>query len=167
MIPWPIYTFIFLELICVTYVDVKYKKISNLWSILNIGLAVVLFILFPDIYIFGIETFLFTIVIPLVGFLLFVLNIMGGGDSKFLATFFLIIPTATQDITFYFLLLSTIIVGIIFFLKNVVDQRTRIFNSIMSRDVEGIKLSFGTKFAFAPVILLTWFLIGLQKMEYL
>lgn len=167
MIPWPIYFFIFIELLFVTYVDIRYKKISNLWSIFNLVVAAILFILFPNIYIFGFETMQFSLVFLVVGFLLFVLNIMGGGDSKYLASFFLILPTGIQDITFYFLLLSTIIVGLLFFFKNVIEQRKRLINSIKNKDVDGIKSSFGTKFAYAPVILITWFLIGLNKLGYL
>lgn len=167
MIPWPIYAFIFLELIFVTIVDVKYKKISNLWSLLNILLSGVLFYLFPTFYLFGFESFQFSIVFLIVGFFLFLLKIMGGGDSKYLASFFLIIPTASQDLVFYYLLISTIIVGLIFFFRNIIEQRKSLSESIKKRDVEGVKSSFGTKFAYAPVILLTWILIGLTNAGFL
>lgn len=164
MIPWPIYTFIFLQLFFVTIGDVKYKKIPNLWSLLNIAIAVILFVLFPDLYIFGLKTFQFSIGFIIVGFMLFQLKIMGGGDSKFLASLFLIIPTANHDNFFYFLLISTIIVGVIAFLRNMVEQRGQLIQSIKLRDIEGVRTVFGSKFAFAIVIMITWFLIGLNNM---
>ena len=167
MIPWPIYIFIFLELLFVTIGDIKYKKISNLWSILNIFLAIVLFILFPKIYVFGFESFQFSIVFLVVGFLLFLLKIMGGGDSKYLASFFLITPTASQDLIFYFLLISTVIVGMLFFFRNLIEQRLKLIESIKQRDVDGIKSSFGSKFAYAPVIMVTWLLIGVNNLGLL
>lgn len=163
MIPWPIYSFIFLELLFVTIGDIKHKKIPNLWSILNIFLALILFLVFPDIYILGFETFQFSIGFILVGFLFFQLKIMGGGDSKFLASLFLIIPTAAHDQFFYFLLISTVIVGLISFARNVVEQRKKLIESFKYRSLVGIKSAFGTKFAFAIVIMITWILIGADK----
>ena len=163
MIPWPIYTFIFLELVFVTIGDVRYKKIPNLWSLLNITIAVVLFLIFPELYILGFETFLFSICFIIVGFLLFQLNIMGGGDSKYLASLFLIIPTNSHDHFFYYLIISTIIVGIFSLIRNTFEQRVQIIQSIKCRDVSGIRSAFGTKFAYAIVILITWFLVGLNK----
>lgn len=163
MIPLPIYIFIFLELSFVTYYDIKYKKISNLWSLLNIALAITLFVLFPNFYKFGWSTFQFSMVFLVVGFFLFLLKIMGGGDSKYLASFFLIVPTASQDLVFYYLLISTIIVGLIFFVRNLIEQRKNITESFKKKDIEGVKSSFGSKFAYAPVIMLTWFLIGLTN----
>lgn len=163
MISWPLYTFVFIELVFVTIADIKHKKISNLWSLLNIFLAITLFILFPKIYTFNFEALQYSLVFIVVGFFLFLLNIMGGGDSKYLASFFLIIPVSLQDLIFYYLLITTIVVGLLFFFRNVIQERQNIISSLLRQDVGGIKKSFGTKFAYAPVIMTTWILFGLTN----
>jgi prepilin peptidase CpaA len=160
MISIPLFLFILIELIFVSYGDVKYRKIPNLWVLLNLLIAAILFILFPSTYEFRIEAFQFTIVFIFVGFVLFLLKVMGGGDSKFLASFFLLIPLASQDIVFSYLLVSTVIIGCIFFINSIFKNYEEIYKSIRDGDSEGVKKCFGTKFAFAPVILVTWILTG-------
>ena len=88
------------------------------------------------------------------------LKVMGGGDSKFLATVFLVIPLKQQDIVFYNLLISTIIIGGIVFVNNIIVYRRELYKSIKNMDVEGIKKCFGKKFPYAPVILLAWVWFG-------
>lgn len=80
--PIAIYLFIFIELCFVAYLDFKYKKIKNIWSVLNLLIALILFFAYPDLYPFGIEMFQFTLVFLLVGFVLFMLKVMGGGRFK-------------------------------------------------------------------------------------
>lgn len=159
---WPLYTFIFIELLFITYIDIKYKKIANLWALTNIGIAIILFVLFPKIYPVTFDTFQYSIVFILVGFLLFMLKVMGGGDSKFLASFFLIVPLDRQDQVFIFLLIATVIIGIIFFIKNTFENREKLIQSFLDKDIKGVKSCFGTKFAYAPVILVTWILFGID-----
>jgi prepilin peptidase CpaA len=163
--PWPLYTFIFIELVLVTYIDIKHRKIANLWSFLNILVAATAFILFPNIYPFSFDTFEFSIVFIFVGFLLFMLKVMGGGDSKFLASFFLIVPLNHQDQVFYQLLISTIIIGVIFLMMNTISNRKLLMQSMREKDILGVKSCFGTKFAYAPVILVTWILFGKTLIE--
>lgn len=159
---WPLFLFIFIELLFITYIDIKHKKIANYWSLMNIGIAVILFILFPHEYPFGLAAFQYSIVFILVGFLLFMLRVMGGGDSKFLASFFLIVPLDKQDQVFVFLLISTIFIGLIFFLKSIITNWQKLKQSLRQKDTQGVKSCFGTKFAYAPVILITWILFGYE-----
>jgi prepilin peptidase CpaA len=93
------------------------------------------------------------------------MKIMGGGDSKFLASFFLITPLALQDQVFYFLLISTVIVGVIFLVKNIIQNRVKLMEFIRDKNIIGVKSCFGTKFAYAPVILITWILIGVSLFQ--
>ncbi|MEE2670558.1 MAG: prepilin peptidase [Bdellovibrionota bacterium] len=160
MIPIPIYIFILLELLAVSYLDIKFRKIKNFWSILNIILALSLFFIFPDLYVLQVDSFYFTFVFFIVGFFLFLLRIMGGGDSKFLATFFLIIPSIAQDEVFIHLLTATVIVGSGFFLSNIIKNFEKIVTSLKASDLQGVKSCFGKKFAYAPVILLAWITFG-------
>jgi prepilin peptidase CpaA len=97
-----------------------------------------------------------------VGFLLFLLNIMGGGDSKYLASLFLIIPLQAQNQFLNFLLISTIFVGFMFFLRNVYKHRVMLIASLRLKDKQGVKSCFGTKFAYAPVILIAWIFLGVN-----
>lgn len=161
-IPLPIYLFVLIQISMVTYFDVKFRKISNKWSILNIATSFFLYLLFPKVYLFEFGSFQYTIVFLIVGFALFLLNIMGGGDSKYLASLYLIIPSNIQDQVFYLLLIATIFVGIIFFIKNVYQNRAMLIISLRLKDKEGVKSCFGTKFAYAPVILVTWILLGIN-----
>ena len=156
----PIYFFLFIELVMVSINDIRYRKIKNIWSLLNIIVAVILFISLPSLYPFSIESFQFTFAFILIGFLLFLLKIMGGGDSKFLASFFLLVPLNEQEKFFFYLLLGTIIIGVFFLLKNTIHNREEIMISMRNKDVQGVKNCFGTKFAYAPVILMTWIYFG-------
>ena len=158
--PFAIYLFILIELALVSWIDIRYKKISNRWPLLNLSLVAVLFLIFPNIYYFDFKIFLYPLAFLGVGFLLFSLNIMGGGDSKFLASLFFIIPYELQDIFFYYLLLSTLIIGVLFFIRNIIEQRKQIMVYMKNADIGGIKTCFGTKFAFAPVILTAWAMTG-------
>jgi len=165
MITWPIYLFILIELIFVTYLDVKHRKIANTWSLINIGIAVVLFSLFPKAYPVVFGTFQFSIVFILVGFFLFILKIMGGGDSKFLASFFLIVPLDKQDQVFLLLLISTVIIGVIVLVINIFSKWETLVTSLREKNIQGVKSCFGTKFAYAPVILVTWILFGMNLLK--
>lgn len=165
MIPLPFYIFIFIELVFVAIIDVKHKKIANLWSLLNVGVATILFIFFSEHYPVSFGAFQYTIVFLLAGFLLFRLKIMGGGDSKFLASFFLIVPFDKQDQVFFQLLIATIIIGVIVFGMNTFANRKKLIESLREKDIEGVKSCFGTKFAYAPVILVTWILFGISMFK--
>ncbi|MBD64027.1 MAG: hypothetical protein CME62_02390 [Halobacteriovoraceae bacterium] len=161
-IPAHMYVFILIEVIFVTYLDIKYKKIKNFWSLLNIILAIVLFVTLPQIYILSFVSFQYSIVFIFVGFLLYLLKIMGGGDSKFLASFFLIIPYEMQDLVFFYLLISTVIIGVLFFFRNIITKRVQLVAALKQKDLQGVKSCFGTKFAYAPVILITWIFTGIK-----
>jgi prepilin peptidase CpaA len=104
--------------------------------------------------------FQFALVFIVVGFGLYMFKIMGGGDSKFLATFFLLIPLNFQEQVFYYLLIITIIVGLIIFINNLIVSHEKIIESIKNKNIDGIKSCFGSKFAYAPVILITWIWFG-------
>ncbi|MBT4790632.1 MAG: hypothetical protein HON90_03595 [Halobacteriovoraceae bacterium] len=160
MISLDIYLFILVELCFVAYIDIKHRKIKNIWSIVNFLVAVLLFTTRSEIYPFQLDSFLFTFACVAAGFLLFLLKIMGGGDSKYLASFFLLIPLSLQDEVFYYLLIITIIIGLFMLLKNSISNYEKIIQSFKEKDIQGVKSCFGTKFAYAPVILVTWIWIG-------
>lgn len=160
MIPVSVYFGILLELVVVSWVDIKKRKISNKWTIANIILFIILLFVFPEYYIFTWKTFMYSGMLLAITFVLFLLNVMGGGDSKFLFSFFLIVPLKLQEQAFYYLLVSTVITGLIFFVMNTAINYRKLIEYLKNKDIQGVKSCFGSKFAFAPVILLSWLSVG-------
>lgn len=157
-----IYLFIFIQLLIVSYLDIKTKKISNLLSIINIVFFIVLAIMFSDQYPIRLNTFIYSFVFLGVGFGLFLLKIMGGGDAKYLSTIFLIIPYQQHEKTLELLLFSTIIIGSFVFIRNIIENIEDINRALKEQRLEDIKRIFGKKFAFAPVIFIAWTWLGVE-----
>lgn len=160
MIPISVYIFLLIELIGVSYIDLKQRKISNYWPIINLLLFIIFLIIFPDQYIFQLSTFIYPVVFLFVGFILFVLKIMGAGDTKYLFSFFLLIPKEIQDHFFVSLLWMTIIIGLSSLLITIAHNLKGIFFAFQTYNLDGVKKIFGQKFPYAPVILLSWVWIG-------
>ena len=160
MMPLSVYIYLCIVLLLVSYGDIKTQKIPNMWSILNIVVFLVLLFVFPQYYSFEFETFFFSIVFLIVGFALFLLKIMGGGDSKFLFTFFLVVPLQAHFVTLYALIIATVMIGSFFFITNFVKNFDKIIEYAKAKDAKNMKACFGTKFSFAPVILISWIFVG-------
>ncbi len=160
MIPVPVYWFLMIELGFVAWGDVRTQKIPNAWALLNIALFLGLLLLYPEQYPFRLGTLLYSVVFLLVGFGLFLLRIMGGGDSKYLFSFFLLVPVSVQPRALVLLLLSTLLIGGFLFLTNLGKNHEKIVGHLKTGYIKGIKECFGTKFSFAPVILLAWVWLG-------
>ncbi|MDD4973049.1 MAG: hypothetical protein PHY93_01795 [Bacteriovorax sp.] len=106
---------------------------------------------------------LFPVAFLIVGFALFVVNIMGGGDSKYLSSLYLLIPLGFQEIVFLYLLYTTVIVGSSLLLFNTLKNFDKIVLLVKIGDVKGIKKIFGKKFTYAPVIFIAWMWFGWQN----
>ena len=167
MLPIVIFIFIAIQLLFVAYIDFKTKKISNLWVVINAITFVILTLIFPTIYLWSFKAFIFPAVFFIVGFGLFLLNIMGGGDSKYLASLYLLIPINFQDETFIYLLYATILVGGSLFLYNLLKNIDKIINDFKIGNIHGVKKVFGKKFTFAPVIFIAWMWFGWQNYKLL
>ena len=169
MIPFSISIFLFIELLVVTYFDIKIRKIFNLWTLLNLLIYPLALYLFPDLYFFNWETF----IIPLswigVGFILFKLRIMGAGDTKYLFGFFLLIPKVYQDEILLNLIYSTIVFGGSLFIYNLYNNIDAVVVGLKLKDFSVFRKYFGKKFAYAPVILISyiWFICtNYQKITF-
>ena len=160
MIPVTVYIFLLIELIAVSYIDLVQRRISNYWIILNLCFFVTFLLIMTDFYSLKMETFFYSIVFFLVGFFLFQLKIMGGGDSKYLFSLYLLIPVDFHDSAFICLIYSTIIVGSNVFLLNIFKNRKRIHKALLDKNIKSIKFIFGSKFPFVPVVLLSWIWFG-------
>lgn len=163
MLPLIVFIFISIQLLFVAYVDFKTTKISNVWSVANIIIFLLLSFLYPQIYIWSWDALLFPSAFLLVGFVLFVMNIMGGGDSKYLSSLYLLVPLGFQDAVFIYLLYTTVIVGSSLLLFNALKNFDQIILMLKFGDIVGIKKIFGKKFTYAPVIFIAWMWFGWQN----
>jgi len=167
MLPIVVYIFVAIQLLCVAYIDFKTKKISNVWILINSLFFIVLTFIFPNFYVWSIQAFFFPMAFLLVGFVLFILNIMGGGDSKYLASLYLLVPVDFQETTFIYLLYATILVGSTLLLFNLLKNLDIILIHFKMGDVAGIRRIFGKKFTYAPVIFIAWMWFGWQNYKIL
>lgn len=163
ILPMMVFFFISIQLLVVAYVDFKTTKISNVWPVANIIVFFFLSFLYPHIYIWSWDVLLFPVAFMLVGFALFVMNIMGGGDSKYLSSLYLIVPLGFQDAVFLYLLYTTVIVGSTLLLFNTLKNLDQIILMLRIGDIVGIKKIFGKKFTYAPVIFIAWMWFGWQN----
>lgn len=158
--PIALYIFILLELLIVGYLDFKYKKIKNLWTFINLGIYFLAIWIFKDYYFFDIKTFIWPLGFLFVGFFLFALKIMGGGDSKFLFSFFLIIPEVLHEVFFMNLVYATIVVGLLMLIFNTAKNFDKLKLAYVYRNLRYVKDVYGSKFAYAPIIGLSWVFFG-------
>lgn len=163
MIPMMVFIFLSIQLLVVAYIDFKTSKISNTWLIINFIFFCLLTIVYPKIYVWNFSVMLFPVAFLIVGFALFVVNIMGGGDSKYLSSLYLLIPLGFQEIVFLYLLYTTVIVGSSLLLFNTLKNFDKIVLLVKIGDVKGIKKIFGKKFTYAPVIFIAWMWFGWQN----
>ena len=167
MFPIVVYIFIAIQLLYVAYIDFKTQLISNMWFIINVIFFVVLTFIFPDAYKWSIQILIFPLAFLFVGFVLFWMNIMGGGDSKYLSSLYLLIPVKFQEVTLIYLLYATVLVGSTLLLFNILKNFDTIWLHLRMGDIVGIKKIFGKKFTYAPVIFIAWMWFGWQNIAYL
>ncbi|MBC7428645.1 MAG: prepilin peptidase [Bacteriovorax sp.] len=167
MLPIVAYLFISIQLLFVAYIDFKTKKISNMWMLINFIFFVVLTLVFPDIYKWSLQVFLFPAAFLFVGFALFLMNIMGGGDSKYLSSLYFLVPLQLQESAFTYLLYATVLVGSSLLVFNTLKYLDIIVIHFRMRDIAGIKRIFGKKFTYAPVIFIAWMWFGWQNYKIL
>lgn len=117
-------------------------------------------LVFPAFYKFNFVTFFYPTVFLGVGFGLFLLKIMGGGDSKYLFSFFLLVPEYYHETFFMKLIYSTIAIGLYLLIYNTIRNFDKLSVSVRIMDINGIKGVYGTKFAYAPVIAISWIAFG-------
>jgi prepilin peptidase CpaA len=155
-----LFILILVELSIIAIGDIKFKKISNLWSIFNILIFITICFVHPNIYSFGWPSYVYSSVFLFVGFTLFLLKIMGAGDTKLLVTLFLIIPTKLQGQYLLMLLNGTVFIGGSMLFYHLIKNYNKIIVYLGHRDWDGLKTCFGSKFPFAPVIWISWILFG-------
>jgi prepilin peptidase CpaA len=158
-----IFLLIFVELVIVSWIDFKTKKIWNKWSFVNLGLAVVFFATFTSLYPLSWEVLIFPLGFIAVGFLLYLLNIMGAGDSKFLASLFLVVPLELHIVFLEKLILSTLVTGSTLLVSRIWREWSTIKSYLISHHWKGIIHVVRSRFSYAPVILVAWILLGVSQ----
>lgn len=157
-----VFGLIFFQLLVVAWIDLKTHKISNRWAFLNIGLSIVFHIFLQSYYPLTWEILIFPLGFLVIGFFLFLLNIMGAGDSKYLASLFLLIPLELHLVFFERLLLSTILVGALLLSLKIIKHFTQLRAYFINRYWSGIKGIIKSRFSYAPVILVAWIILGVS-----
>lgn len=167
MLPIVVYIFVSIQLLFVAYIDFKTQKIANMWMIINFLFFCLLSLVFPTVYVWSIQVLVFPLAFLFVGFALYVMNIMGGGDSKYLSSLYLLVPLNLQETVFIYLLYATVLVGSTLLLFNLLKNLDIIIIHFKMKDIAGIKKIFGTKFTYAPVIFIAWMWFGWQNYKLL
>ncbi len=155
-----VFIVVMIELLFVGWVDFKTKKISNYWVILNVILSMALYMMASDVYHLSLNILIFPLGFIVAGFILFLLNIMGAGDSKFLASLFLLTPSEYQIIFFEKILVSTIFTGALLLSFSFVRNRKVLIAFMINRHWRGIRDMIKSRFSYAPVISVAWLLLG-------
>lgn len=152
---------ILLELMIVGWVDFRRAKISNNWILVNVVLSILSHLFLRPLYPLGLEVLIFPVGFVIFGFCLFLMGIMGAGDSKFLASLFLIVPLEYHMIFFERLVLTTIVMGLCLVVIRTIKNRTTIRAYLVSQYWSGIRSIFRSSFSYAPVIFMAWIFTGL------
>lgn len=154
-----LFAFLLIELLIVSYIDVRTKKISNLWSISHI--AIFLGIMISTQEYPSWSHFIFPVGMIVAGFILFVFHIMGAGDSKYIASIFLLIPTPFHMLFMEKLLTVTIFVGTILIMMKFIKNAAKIKAYLMTFYLKAVHSEIHSRISFAPVILVSWILFGI------
>jgi prepilin peptidase CpaA len=155
-----IFVLVLIQLTIVAWIDLKRKTISNRWHFLNLVMAMGLYAWNVDPFLFKWQVLLLPLGYVLFGFLMFLVGIMGAGDSKYLASLNLIIPLEFHLPFFESLLTCTIFLGTGIFLFRVFRDRQRLYAYVWARHWQGIKEAIKSEFSYAPVFFLAWMLLG-------
>ena len=150
-----LFIYIFVELLFVSIIDYRSRKVSNWWSVVHLAIFSVI-TLFLSINPWSWEGPVYASVFLAIGFALFSLNIMGAGDVKFISTLFLLIPAQFLFPFFINMLYATILVGSTLLTFSLVKHYNGIISAIAHRDVKTAWAFFGSKFAFIPIVFMAW-----------
>lgn len=147
--------YICLQIIVVAWFDFKTKKISNIWPISNIIFSLLLPWVMPEIYHYHLELWVVPLAFLIVGFVLFKLDIMGAGDSKYLFSLFLLIPQSFHENFLLKLLSVTVFVGASLLVWRICTRWSE-FKLIIITRIGSLKTFLGGKFTYGPVMMVAW-----------
>lgn len=156
-----VYVLVLAELFLVAWIDIRKARISNYWFVINLLLALGFYIVPGQEYLWSWDVLLFPVGFIVVGFLLFLVNIMGAGDSKYLASLFLLVPLKYHYDLFERILLTTILLGLISLIMNLIKEKKKVQAFAVNRYWKGAFEAMKSRFSYAPVILIAWVSLGI------
>jgi prepilin peptidase CpaA len=156
-----LYSVVLIQLLLISWIDLKTKRIYHLWPIFNFFLG--LGLLVGGVHPLAYQHFYFPLGMLIIGFIFFLFRIMGGGDSKYLASLFFITPFEYHYLLFEKLVLVTMIVGSLLLMMTVVRQGARIKAYFVGMYWQGFKDIIKSRFSYAPVILIAWLYLGVHE----
>jgi len=147
----------------ISYLDFKYRRIPYQYILLNLVLYFFFISIFKGHYSFIFEHYIYSILFIIIGFIFYLhpLKIMGGGDSKLLASFFLLVPSYFQDLFLLNLLWVTILVTCICKILDLFENYNNMIEHIRRKNYSKL-YDLGKKIPFTPIILLSWFWVGIE-----
>ncbi|HXH31628.1 MAG TPA: prepilin peptidase [Bacteriovoracaceae bacterium] len=157
-----LYLYLLLQLLAVTFIDIRSRKISNLWPLANLSVAILLYAFLQEQYPLTFRALVFPLGFILIGFPLFLLKIMGAGDSKYLASLFLLLPVTLHESFFEGLVISTVFIGAVLLTMKVATDFRRIGADLRARQWGELRKKLASRFSYAPVILIAWVLLGIK-----
>lgn len=160
----PLYYLILCEMLVVAIIDFRTRRIWHLWHFINIALFIVGLLFFTDRYQMSWSHWRFPLGMLGVGFVLYWVRlggvrVMGGGDGKYLASIFLVVPSAYQLLYFEALLWTTILVASILLLFNIVKNFKFVVQSFLIKHFNYGTI-FGSRFPYVPLMVLAWLWMG-------
>jgi prepilin peptidase CpaA len=158
-----IFLIILLQLVIVSWRDIRDGKIRNYWALVNLVLGVIFYVAFSDLYDLGWQVLIAPVLTLVGGFVLFNLNIMGAGDSKYLASLFLVLPVDTHLEFFQRLVVFTLAVGALLLGKKLVSEFRELRGHLMTLHWGGLVAAIRSRFSYAPVMLLAWIALGFSR----
>ncbi len=156
ILPIPLYIIGLVQLLIISWIDLKTQKISNWWGLVNLIVFISALFIFPLSYTLSLQILIYPLAFIVIGFPLFLLGIMGAGDSKYLAGLFLIIPVGLQFSFFMNLVGSTVSCALILLMIRVIRNYKLVLGVFRTHEWSGLKQLKGSRFSYAPVILLAW-----------
>ena len=155
-----LYLYLLVQLTAVSWRDINDRKISNAWGGINILAFIGLAIWQPNSYPFILSSFYYPLACFALGWGLFYWKLMGAGDSKFLASFFLLIPAQYHQQFLLTLLWSSVGVSASWILYRSAYHLRQLVFIVQVKDYSQLRHIYSKKIAFAPVILLAWLIFG-------
>lgn len=156
-----VYALVLFELLLVAWIDIRKARISNYWFLVNFFLAVLFYVIPGNEYIWSWDVLLFPVGFIVVGFLLFLVKVMGAGDSKYLASLFLLVPLKYHYGLFEKIVITTILLGFISLIMNLIKEKKKVQAFAVNRYWKGAFEAMKSRFSYAPVILIAWISLGI------
>ena len=155
-----LYLFLLSELLVVSWIDLKTRKISNRWPLLNVLIFVLLAVILPESYPPGWELFRIPLLFFGAGYGLYLFGIMGAGDVKYMTSYLLLIPPIFRETAFSCLLYVTMGLGLVLLVVRGAKNFDKMVLSALFREGSFLKGIWGEKVAYSPVVLVSHLWLG-------